>query len=196
MEELIKLLHKFSPLAEPLEEHLRGIIRPYFFPKGRYILRAGEVANYILYLQVGLVRSYSLIRGAQVSNWFMNEGNIVISVRSFLRRQPAHDSHHCLEDSLFWGITWEKLEETYQLYPAFERVGRLITGEYYCRSEDREESQRQQRPPDKYRYMMETDPELVGRVMNDYMASYLDVCPSTYADIRKKYKEKKRRSLR
>lgn len=196
MEELIQLLKEFGSLSKPLEDHLRDKIKPYPFKKGEYLLQKGEVANHILYLQKGLVRSYSMIRGKQVSNWFMKEGNIVISVRSFLRRQPARDWLHCLEDCLCWGITWDLLEETYGLFPAFERIGRLITGEYYCRSEDREESQRQQDPPDKYQYMMETDPALVARVKNLYMASYLDVSKSTYADIRKKYKEKKKRRPR
>lgn len=66
-------------------------------------MEAGEVASHILYLEMGLVRSYSIIvkakrskktnkvkkQKAEVSNWFMREGNIIISVQSFLRQTPG-----------------------------------------------------------------------------------------------------------
>jgi CRP-like cAMP-binding protein len=193
MEELIALLKLVGPMSGRLEKRLRVKIKPYYFKKGEYLLRAGEVAGHILYIKKGLVRSYSMIKGNEVSNWFMKEGDIIISVESFLQQIPAFDSIMAIEDCECWGITFEQLEETYRIYPRFERTGRLITGTYYCRSEARQRSQRQQKPPDKYAYMMATEPDLVNRVLHKYMATYLDVSPRLYADIRKKYAEKKRR---
>ena len=105
MEGLIALLKQFAPLSAKLEEHLRKIIRPFYFKKWEYLLQAGEVADRILYLEKGLVRSYSIIVKTkrskktkklrrvkvEVSNWFMGEGKIVISVKSFLQRIQAYD---------------------------------------------------------------------------------------------------------
>ena len=196
MEELIKLLQHVGPMSGRLERRLRRKIKPYYFKKGEYLLRAGEVAGHILFIKKGLVRSYSMIKGKEVSNWFMKERDIIISVESFLQQIPAFDSVMAIEDCECWGITHEQLEETYRIYPRFERTGRLITGTYYCRSEARQRSQRRQKPPAKYAYMMETDPDMVSRVLNKYMASYLDVSERTYGTIRKNYAEQKRRPKR
>jgi CRP/FNR family transcriptional regulator, anaerobic regulatory protein len=133
MEELIKLLKQFAPMSRELEEHLRGILRPLHFKKWDYLLTVGDVASHILYLEKGLVRSWSIIEKTkrskktkkvrkykvEVSNWFMRQGNIVISVQSFLRQAPARDSIQAQEDCICWGITHAELEATYIEYPEF-----------------------------------------------------------------------------
>ena len=192
MKELLQLLRSVGPMSPALERHLQGKIKPIFLKKGELLLRAGEVAGLILYLKKGLVRSYSLREGKEVSNWFMKEGRIIISVESFLQQIPAEAWIQTLEDCECWGITYTELEETYGLYPEFERIGRLITGYYYCLSEARHKSQRQRTPEEKYDYMMTTDPDLVRRVLNKYMATYLDISTRRYAKARRDYAEWKR----
>ncbi len=202
MEELIRLLNQFAPLSAAVENHLRTIIHRYSFKKWDYLLRAGDVAGQILFLEKGLVRSWSIIvktkrsrktkklkkEKVEVSNWFMSEGTIVISVQSFLRQKPAHDSIQAQEDCVCWGITHAELEATYLAFPEFERVGRLITGFYYCLSEDRQLSQRMQDPLDKYRYILDTTPDLLERVQQKYMSSYLGVSLRTFQNMRDKYR--------
>ena len=61
--------------------------------------------------------------------------------------------------------------------------------DYYCRSEERHESQRRQLPEDKYAFIMYKDTDLVHRVRNADMASYLGVSLRTYAKIRKDFAE-------
>ncbi len=203
MEELIALLKKFAPMSPDLEKHLRKIIRPFYFKKWEFLLQAEDVAGHILYLEKGLVRSWSIIvktkrsrktkkvrkEKVEVSNWFMREGNIIISVQSFLRQKPAHDWIQAQEDCVCWGITHAELEATYLEYPEFERVGRLITGLYYCLSEDRHLSQRLVDPVEKYRYILNTDPDLLERVLQKYMSSYLGVSLRTFQNMRDKYRQ-------
>lgn len=196
MEELLQLLRSVGPMSSALERHLRGKIKPVFLKKGELLLRAGEVAGLILYLKKGLVRSYSLLEGKDVSNWFMKEGHIIISVESFLQQIPAEEWIQALEDCECWGITYTELEKTYRRFPRFERVGRLITGKYYCMSEVRHKSQRRRTKEEKYDYMMATDPDLVARVLNKYMASYLDISTSSYAHLRSDYSKRKRSGKR
>lgn len=192
MEELLQLLRSVGPMSPALERHLRRKIKPVFLKKGELLLRAGEVAGLILYLKKGLVRSYSLREGKEVCNWFMREGRIIISVESFLQQIPAEEWIQALESCECWGITYAELEEIYRRFPRFERIGRLITGHYYCLSEARHNSQRQRTPEEKYDYMMTTDPDLVRRVQNNYMASYLDISTRRYAEARRDYAEWKR----
>ena len=93
------------------------------------------------------------------------------------------------EDCVCWGITHTELEATYLAFPEFERVGRLITGFYYCLSEDRQLSQRMQDPLDKYRYILDTTPDLLERVQQKYMSSYLGVSLRTFQNMRDKYRQ-------
>jgi CRP-like cAMP-binding protein len=187
MEKLMLLLKTFGPISPGLEKHLRDMVRSYHFGENEYLHNAGEVADLILYLETGLVKSWSEIDGEKVCNWFMKEGNIIIAVESFLRQEPSHEYIQAIEPCKCWGFKQEDLENTYQLFPEFERHGRLITGFYYCMSEARRRSQLRRTPDDKYAYMMQTDSDLINRVVNSDMASYLDVSVRRYQKMRSDY---------
>jgi CRP-like cAMP-binding protein len=192
MEALIQLLHAVYPLSPSLEAHLRSKIKCYRFKKGEKIVTAGEVATLILYLDTGLIRSYSLVEGKPASNYFMRERDIIISVESFLRQIPALESIEALEDCVCWGISFVELEETYRTFIEFNIHGRLITGEYYCRSEARHRSKHRKNPEEIYEWLMTTDAELLSRVQDTHVASYLDVSKATYYNIKRDYTQRMR----
>jgi CRP-like cAMP-binding protein len=194
MEALIQLLHRVRPLSPALEAHLRSKIKRYTFKKGDLMVKEGEIASLILFLEKGLIRSYSRVNGKKASNYFMREGDIVISVESFLQQIPALESIEALEDCIAWGITFEELEETYRLFMEFNIHGRLICGQYYCVSEARHRSKHRKKAEEKYAWLMESDPELLSRVMDVHVASYLDVSKATYSAIKAGYALRLRQS--
>ncbi len=185
MEELIQLLQAIEPMSEPLVKHLRSIIRLVEFAKGEIILAEGQISSNILYIESGLVYSYYMVDGLQVSNWFMKEQDVFISVLSFLRRTPSVDAHVALKACRCWGILHAELEQTYRLFPEFERHGRLLTSEYYCRSEERQIFIKRQTPASKYEILMKEFSYLNGVATNKQLASFLDVSERTFNDMRK-----------
>jgi CRP-like cAMP-binding protein len=189
MEQLISLLKFFGPLSAELEKHLRGIIKEYTFKKKELLLKTGEVCHFIMYVESGLTRSFSLKQGKPITNWFMEEGNIIISVVSFLRQVPAMESVEALEACRCWGILYAELQETYRLFPEFDHIARLILEEYYCRSEERQKSKQMGKPDDKYAYMMATQPTLTLRVTREQLSSYLNFRVSTLAGCKRRYAE-------
>jgi CRP-like cAMP-binding protein len=189
MEALILLLHSIHPLSPAIREHLKLRIKKYTYKKRQTIVKEGEKASLILYLEKGLIRSYSVVDGQKASNYFMREGDIIISVESFFEQVPAYDSIEALEDCVCWGITFDELEETYLLHPDFNIHGRKITAIYYCKSEARHRSQHRKKPEEKYQILMEKDPELLSRVKDSHVASYLDVSKATYSGIKRRYAE-------
>ena len=159
------------------------------------IVKAGEVAKQILFIEQGLIRSYSEIKGEKASNYFMREGDIIIAVESFLQQIPSFESIEALEDCVCWGITFDELEETYQKFMSFNIHGRKITSGYYCKSEARHRSKHFMEPEEKYEWLMTNDPALLGRVLDSHMQSYLETSKTTYYRIRKNYaRRKKKRS--
>jgi CRP-like cAMP-binding protein len=192
MEALIQLLKAVYPLSSALESHLRLKIKPYRYKKGEQLVTEGEVASMILYLEKGLIRSYKIVAEEKASNYFMREGDIIISVVSFLKQVPALESIEALEDCVCWGISFDVLEATYKAFIEFNIHGRLITGEYYCRSEIRNWGKDNKKPEEIYDWLMTTDPELISRVQDSHMASYLEVSKATYYNIRRDYPQRSR----
>ncbi|MHA4811889.1 Crp/Fnr family transcriptional regulator [Flavitalea flava] len=187
MEELIELISQFAPLSPRLNKHLRKIIKFRKYKKGAFILREKEICNQIIFIKKGLLRSYSMLGDEEVSNWFMKEGDFVISIASFFWRLPAEEAIQALEDVECFCMAYGDLEDTYKQYISYERNGRLIASHYYCLSELRAKALRRQTPFNKYVHLMKNYPELVLRVPKKHIASYLDVGIRTLYSIQKKY---------
>ena len=197
MEELIQLLQQLEPMSEALTAHLRSIIRLIEYKKGEIILAEGEISNNIMYIESGLVYSYYMVDEKQVSNWFMKEHDVFISVLSFFRRNPSVDTHVALKPCRCWGIKHPQLEQTFRKFPEFERHGRLLTAEYYCRSEERQIFIKRQTPASKYDILMKEFAFLLGVATNKQIASFLDVSERTFNDMRRDdQRAQKRRSRR
>jgi CRP/FNR family transcriptional regulator, anaerobic regulatory protein len=196
MEELIFMLNRIQRMSAGLEAHLRSIIRQQLFRKGDFLLRIGEISPDILFLRSGLVRSYYLYRDREVSNWFMREGDICVSILSFFDQSPAVDNIVALEDCECWGISFEQLEEGYRLFPEFNFHGRVIDNKYYLWSERRNLWVLRQTPEDKYAQIVENDPDLVSRITRKQLASFLNVSERTFYKIHKDYIALKKASNR
>src|SRR5579859_2500738 len=189
MEALLQLLHAVHPLTPKLNQHLRAKIKKFTFKKGQIIFKEGVIASRILYLEEGLIRSFSIVNGKKASNYFMRQGDIIISVESFFQQIPAYDTIVALEDCVCWGITYDELEETYQKFTKFNTNGRRIVQVYYCKSEARHRTRQLKKPELMYKEIMEADPDLLSRVRDNYVASYLNVSKATYSGIKRRYVE-------
>jgi len=187
MEKLLFILHRIASMSAALDAHLRSIIIYSNYRKGDLLLRAGETAKRIFFIEKGLVKSFYSENGVEASNWFMKEDDFCISVVSFLEQKPSEDALVALEDCETWGISHEQLEKTYKLFPEFERHGRIITGSYYVWSEKRYQSILRKPAPFKYARLMETEPDLLRRVPVKDLASFLNVSERTLSRIRRKY---------
>lgn len=104
-------------------------------------------------------------------------------------RVPSKEYIVALEDCVLWGIRRDELDDTYQKYQEFNFHGRLITGFYYCRSEERLLYERFQTPLEKFTIMMKHYPDLYKRVANKYLASYMNISQRTYNTTKKEYFE-------
>jgi CRP-like cAMP-binding protein len=193
MEELLSFLGQIQPLSAGLEKHLRSVLVQTHFAEGEHLLRIGEVAGNILFLQQGLVRSYCVVNGKEVSNWFMKEGDVCISVLSFFKQQASVDAIMALEDCECLSITFGQLEEIYQRFPEFNVHGRLITASYYCKSEERHHDRLRRTPAEKYKKLVENDFDLLVRVRVKYLASFLNVSERTLVQIRSQYHKHSKR---
>ena len=189
MKQLINLLKAIAPMSPELIDHLEKIIKPFVFEKGTTILEAGDISNYILFIEDGLVMSFYKVGQKNVTNWFMGKGEIFISVLSFHRRTPSLDSHKALTTCKFWGITHAQLEEAFKLFPEFERHGRILEAEYYCLSEERHIMLKRQPPYVKYEALMKQYPDLAKHATVSQLASFLNMSSRTFNDVRRKYKE-------
>jgi len=193
MEELIYYLQTIKKLSPKLEKRLRSIIRKYIWNADKKILKPGQVCQRIFYVKKGLIRIYHMVDKREVTDWFIKEDDICISVGSFFNQTKSKEYHITLEDCECWGISFRQLKETYRMFPEFNLHGRMITTRYYAELDNRTSFLKGQTPASKYEWLITENPGFEGRIKIADMASYLDVSDRTFKQIKADYLNRDRR---
>jgi len=179
MDNLIKFLHSVYPMSPVLEDHLRSILKTKQLKKKEFLLKAGTTCKNVYFVQQGLLRCYYLDDGNEICKWFMKEGDVVYSVRSFLRQTASNEYIQALENCELYYITYNELQDIYERFLEFNVQRGKLTENYYLMSDFREDLLRLKKSIDKYKCLLENYPELLNRVPTQYMASYIAVSHST-----------------
>lgn len=187
-EKLFAVLMTVYPLSDALKEYLSQRVKLRKFKKGHILLLPGEIANNIYFISKGLLRAYFTDdEGKEHTFWLMKELDMMASAFSFFTRQPGDLTIEVMEDCELIIIDYDTLEQVYKEFIEFNIVGRVLTQKYYALSDERAMILRMSRMKDRYWYMVENHLELVNRVNNVYMASYLGMRRETLWAIKKKY---------
>ncbi|MBS1915549.1 MAG: Crp/Fnr family transcriptional regulator [Bacteroidetes bacterium] len=184
MEKLLHFLEGISPLETELKDFLTERLRTKVFPAKSYLLKAGHISRHIYFIEKGLVRCYYMLGARDISSWFMREGDVVVSVNSFFAQMVSVENIQAMEDCEVHYISYEELEETYKTFVGFNIHGRKILTHYYCLSEQRAASMRSMKAHERYTWLQQNEPWLLGRVPRKYLSSYLGVTEATMTNTR------------
>jgi len=192
MKQLISSLNKIAKLDADLEKYLSRFLKTTHHKKGDLLVRPDDIAQRISFIKEGTIRGYRLEGNIEQTSYFMTKGDIFISVQSFLTQMPAKEYIECMEDCVFYSISFAELRRAYKKYPSFQEHRAEILQQYYLLSIEREEMRRL-RTYDRYCYLMENQPDLINKIQDKYLASYLNMAKSTFSRNKKKYKENAKR---
>jgi len=173
-----------TSLSSAGRDQLLACGRSYVAAKDGWLLREGQTARCIYYIESGLVRSVQLHDGREVNLDFSLEGDYVTHLRS-LRSQTAADyALQAMEPVSLVELGAEALRELYSKFPEIESFGRQIVEGLLMRQETQAHLFRLQSPAERYRYMADRLPALLQRVSLTNLASYLGVSRETLSRIR------------
>ncbi|AIZ63951.1 Crp/Fnr family transcriptional regulator [Hymenobacter sp. DG25B] len=184
MEVFLALCDAIQPLSEPLRVAVGQLVKQETVLHRAYLLQPGQTANRLYFLQRGLVRGFHLKDGKEVTAWFMQEGNFIISIHSFFARQPSHEYLQALTDCMLWSLSYEQLQQLYRDFPEFNFIGRTLTEKYYVLSEQRALHLRMYSAAERYEKLLADFPDIFQRVPLKMLASHLGLTPETLSRLR------------
>ena len=109
MVSFLDFLHAIQPLIPELTQAIKSATIREIMPAQHLLLRPGQVARRVYFLGTGLMRGYTLLHGREVSSWFMQAGDFVISILSFFTQQPSEEYLELLEPAVVHSITHDEL---------------------------------------------------------------------------------------
>lgn len=179
---------QFVPLPPDVREAVQAAFVRHTYRRGDYLVRAGEVANYLYVIEMGALRVYTTVGAADSTLYLGVEGDLVVALPSFLQRTPSADAVHCLDETVLYAIHYDRLQRLYDQFPVIDRVGRLLIERYALQLRDHGFSLRFQSTEQRYETLLKQRPELVQRVPLTYIASFLGMTAQALSMVRAKRK--------
>jgi len=154
------------------------------FDRKHQLVQAGEVERYMNFVVKGLVRMYFYKGTTEVITTIAKEGELVSSSASFLSGMPSCYYIETLEPSLLLSISREDLDRAYLQSPRIEKLGRLLTTHVVLQKEEWELECIRLDTRDRFLRFVENNSDLLQRVPQKYLASYLNMKPETFSRLK------------
>jgi CRP-like cAMP-binding protein len=156
------------------------------FKKGTVLLEAGQVATEAYYCVKGCVHMYYDVDGDQRTTEFYTEGQPIASLYSFINQVPAEHYLACVEDCtlVVWSFAAEK--ELFGKYPRLESGCRVSMESDFGMHQEKLAGFITKSAEQRYLDLMKGRPDLLQRVPQYLLASYLGVTPESLSRIRKR----------
>lgn len=178
------------PLTGEEEEHIKSYLTPKRVRKKQYLLQEGDVCKFIAFVEKGVLREYlSDDRGEHIVQ-FALEGWTISDLFSFLTGEPATYSIDALEDSEVIIIAKTAHEELLRTQSKYETYMRLLITNAYIALQKRLTSIISTPAEDQYTAFTHMYPDIVQRVPQRMIASYMGLTPETLSRVRKKITKK------
>lgn len=179
--------NKKVPLTKEEELQIAKFLTPKKLRKKQYLLQEGDPCKFVAFVEKGALRSYSVDeKGTEHIIQFALEGWTIADLYSFLTGEPATYNIDAIEDSELTLISKSAHEELLNTMPKFETFTRLnITGAYVA-MQRRLTSIISSPSEDRYESFNALYPDIVQRVPQHMIASYMGLTPETLSRVRKK----------
>lgn len=150
------------------------------------IIRAGEVARHIYFIDSGILRTYHINEGKEISTYFACDQQFISTFSSFITQSPSFEYLEAIEDSSVFRISYESLNTLYKKNSKFEKIGRILAEKNYLCVLERTLSMQTKTAKEKYQDFMNTyDKKILTRVPQHMIASFLGVAPESLSRIRR-----------
>ncbi len=192
---VFELLQKHIARRIDLTDQEFKLCTTFFTPrtlrKKQFLVQEGEPGRYVAFVTRGCLRNYTIDdKGEEHVIEFAIEDWWASDLHSFLTGKPATFNIDALEDSRLLLLDYESREKLLQAVPKMERFFRLLQEAHYVATHWRINESLSKDADERYLDFLKTYPELVRRIPQKHIASFLGITPQSLSRIRKELTER------
>ena len=153
--------------------------------KGAILLSEGTIAKECFFILQGCVMSYYLVDGELKVTDFFTEAQPITPV-SYTTKKPSEYYLECTEDCIISIGTTESSFELMRKLPRLAALGSNVMEDQLANQRTKYDEFIKLSPEDRYKNLQKTSPDLLNRVPQYLVASYLGIKPESLSRIRKR----------
>lgn len=185
-----RYFHHFNEKV-PLTQEEWELIQKYLtlkkLRKRQYLLQEGDVCKAVTFVEKGALRLYNVSEnGTEHIVLFAVEGQFMTDLSSFFSREPSIYNIDAIEDSELVMLAQTASDELRKISQKYQEFAFLETSEAYIQLAKRMTSIISLSLEERYQELVTNYPNIVQRVPQHMIASYMGLTPETLSRVRKR----------
>ena len=184
MTSLFQFFRKYNTLSKEAENAIAEISEIIFVKKNKDLQPIGHTCKTIYFIKKGVARIYYFKDGIDITESFFFENSLIARVESLFTGKPSRKAIQVLEDAEIIAINANGLFKLYDTFPEIERLFRKIFEAAYVDTVNRIEGIQFHSAEERYKALLDEDPNVIQRIPLKYVASYLGITQVSLSRIR------------
>ncbi|MDI9309321.1 MAG: cyclic nucleotide-binding domain-containing protein [Limnohabitans sp.] len=188
---LLDFISKYIILTEEEKNALLSLNLFQTVKKGTTLLKEGDKSNETYFVLKGCIRTYYIIDGEEKTTGFYTEMEGV-TPPSVITKTPSDYFVSCVEDSILTVTNAEMEAEMNHKFPKFEIMCRKLSEELLAKKQIDFDAFKTSSPEQRYLDLIQKRPDLVQRVPQHQLASFLGIKPQSLSRLRARIIDKEK----
>lgn len=184
---LLDRIKQIIDIDKEAEEFITTSFKELKIKKGDHFLKEGEPNLLLGFIVNGLVRIYITKNGDEQSSIdFSKEGEFVTVYESFIQQGISTQSIQAIEDTTLLVINNDNLQNLYNNIPNGNKLGRILIEKRFIELAKQLLSIYLHNSEQRYLHFVKTYPDLLQRIPQYHISSFVGVKPQSLSRIRKR----------
>jgi CRP-like cAMP-binding protein len=158
--------------------------------KGTILLKEGQRSKESYFVLKGCIRTYYVLDGEEKTTAFYTEME-GLTPPCVINKTPSEYYINCIEDTILTVSNSDMEVEVNRKFPKFEIMCRIMSEELLAKERINFDAFKTSSPEQRYLNLLQKRPDLIQRVPQHQLASYLGIKPQSLSRLRARILEKK-----
>ncbi|MDO1451363.1 Crp/Fnr family transcriptional regulator [Rhodocytophaga aerolata] len=186
---LFDFISKYISLTEDEKHAIVSLDIFRLVKKGTILLKEGQKSPYEYFVLKGCIRKYYITDGEEKTTAFFTEMEGV-TPHCAIHNTPSEYFISCVEDTILTVAHTDMGVELFSKFPKFEIMCRVLSEELLARQQIDFDEFKTSSPEQRYLNLLQNRTDLIGRVPQHQLASYLGITPQSLSRLRARIMEK------
>lgn len=187
---LFGFISRYISLTDDEKNALLSLNIFHSIKRGTVLLKEGQYSKESYFVLKGCIRVYYIIDGEEKTTAFYSEMD-ALTPHCVINKTPSDYFISCVEDSILTVSNADMEAEMNSKFPKFEIMCRKLSEELLAKKQIDFDEFKTSSPEERYMNLLQKRPDLIQRVPQHQLASYLGIKPQSLSRLRARILEKK-----